>query len=42
MIVWITGASHTGKTMWDQKLFEKYKDSSLSIDHLKIGFIRSG
>ncbi len=42
MIVLITGASHTGKTALAQKLLEKYKYPYLSIDHLKMGFIRSG
>ena len=42
MIVLIAGASHTGKTMLAQKLLEKYKYPYLSIDHLKMGLIRSG
>ena len=42
MIVIITGASHTGKTALAQKLLEKYKYPYLSIDHLKMGLIRSG
>lgn len=42
MIILITGASHTGKTVCAQKLLEKYKYPYLSIDHLKMGFIRSG
>ena len=42
MIVLITGASHTGKTALSQKLLEKYKYPYLSIDHLKMGLIRSG
>ena len=42
MIVLITGASHTGKTALAQKLLEKYKFPYLSIDHLKMGLIRSG
>lgn len=42
MIILITGASHTGKTMLAQKLLEKYKYPYLSIDHLKMGLIRSG
>ena len=41
MIVLITGASHTGKTVLAQKLLEKYKYPYLSIDHLKMGLIRS-
>lgn len=42
MIVLITGASHTGKTALSQKLLERYKFPCLSIDHLKMGLIRSG
>lgn len=42
MIILITGASHTGKTALAQKLLEKYKFPYLSIDHLKMGLIRSG
>ena len=41
MIILITGASHTGKTNLSQKLLEKYKFPYLSIDHLKMGLIRS-
>ena len=42
MIVLIMGASHTGKTVLAQKLLEKYQYPYLSIDHLKMGLIRSG
>ena len=42
MIILLTGASHTGKTALAQKLLEKYKYPYLSIDHLKMGLIRSG
>lgn len=42
MIILLTGASHTGKTLLAQKLLEKYKYPYLSIDHLKMGLIRSG
>lgn len=42
MIVLIAGASHTGKTLLAQRLLEKYKYPYLSIDHLKMGLIRSG
>lgn len=42
MIILITGASHTGKTTLAQKLLEKYKYPYLSMDHLKMGLIRSG
>ncbi len=41
MIIIITGASHTGKTALAQKLLEKYSFPYLSIDHLKMGLIRS-
>ncbi|MGN0522898.1 MAG: adenylate kinase [Eubacterium sp.] len=41
MIVLITGASHTGKTALAQKLLEQYRYPYLSIDHLKMGLIRS-
>ncbi len=41
MVILITGASHTGKTALAQKLLEKYKYPYLSIDHLKMGLIRS-
>ena len=41
MILLITGASHTGKTALSQKLLEKYKYPYLSIDHIKMGLIRS-
>ena len=42
MILLITGASHTGKTALAQKLLETYQYPYLSIDHLKMGLIRSG
>ena len=42
MVVLISGSTHTGKTMLAQKLLEKYKYPYLSIDHLKMGLIRSG
>ena len=42
MVILITGASHTGKTILAQRLLEKYKYPYLSIDHLKMGLIRSG
>ncbi len=41
MIVLIAGTTHTGKTLLAQKLLEKYKFPYLSIDHLKMGLIRS-
>ena len=42
MIILITGASHAGKTALSQKLLEKYKYPYISIDHIKMGLIRSG
>ena len=42
MIVLITGASHTGKTLLAQRLLERYHYPYLSMDHLKMGLIRSG
>ncbi|SJZ61275.1 AAA domain-containing protein [Fibrobacter intestinalis] len=42
MVILIMGASHTGKTTLAQKLLEKYKYPYFSIDHLKMGLIRSG
>ena len=41
MIILIGGASHTGKTALAQKLLEKYGYPYLSIDHLKMGLIRT-
>ncbi len=42
MVILITGASHTGKTVLAQKLLEKLQTPYLSVDHLKMGLIRSG
>ncbi|MCE9676716.1 zeta toxin family protein [Paraclostridium bifermentans] len=42
MIVLIGGSSHSGKTLLSQKLLDKYKYPYISIDHLKMGLIRSG
>lgn len=42
MIIIITGASHTGKTVLAQRMLEKYKYPYVSIDHIKMGLIRSG
>ena len=42
MIILITGASHTGKTALAQKLLEIHNYPYFSIDHLKMGLIRSG
>ena len=42
MVILITGASHTGKTVLAQRLLERYGYPYLSMDHLKMGLIRSG
>lgn len=42
MIILVTGASHTGKTLLAQRLLETCHYPYLSIDHLKMGLIRSG
>ncbi len=42
MIILIGGATHTGKTAYAQALLEKYRYPYLSVDHLKMGLIRSG
>ena len=42
MIILIMGPSHTGKTALAQRLLEKYRYPYLSMDHLKMGLIRSG
>ena len=42
MVILISGTSHTGKTALSQLLMEKYKIPYFSIDHLKMGLIRSG
>lgn len=42
MVILITGASRTGKTLLSQRMLEKYKYPYMSMDHLKMGLIRSG
>ena len=42
MVLFIAGSSHTGKTLLAQRLMERYHYPYLSIDHLKMGLIRSG
>ena len=42
MIILITGASHTGKTLLAQRMLERHGYPYLSMDHLKMGLIRSG
>lgn len=40
MIIIITGSSHVGKTVLSQKLMERIHFPYLSLDHLKMAFIR--
>ncbi len=42
MVILVGGSSHVGKTLIAQRLMEHYKFPYLSLDHLKMGFIRSG
>jgi len=42
MVILIAGASHTGKTLLAQRILEERHYPYLSIDHLKMGLIRSG
>ena len=42
MIILVAGATHAGKTLYAQRLLEKYRYPYVSIDHLKMGLIRSG
>ena len=42
MVILIGGASHTGKTLLAQRMLERYQYPYLSVDHLKMGLIRSG
>lgn len=42
MVILIGGSSHVGKTLLAQKLLERYNYPYVSLDHLKMGFIRSG
>lgn len=42
MIILIGGSSHVGKTLISQKLIEKFHYPCTSLDHLKMGFIRTG
>jgi hypothetical protein len=42
MVILIAGASHAGKTLLAQRMLEEYGYPYLSIDHLKMGLIRSG
>ncbi|MGD9605704.1 MAG: adenylate kinase [Bacilli bacterium] len=40
-IILITGATHTGKTWFAQKMLEKFHYPTFSLDLLKMGLIRS-
>ncbi|MBS4235929.1 adenylate kinase [Campylobacter vulpis] len=40
MIILIGGESHTGKTLLAQRLLEMYHYPYISLDHLKMGFIK--
>ena len=42
MVTLLTGASHTGKTLLSQRLIQRRPCFCLSLDHLKMGLIRSG
>ena len=42
MVILLTGASHVGKTLLAQRLLETLHAPYLSVDHLKMGLIRSG
>ena len=42
MIILISGATHTGKTLFSQKIMEKLNIPYMSLDHLKMGLLRSG
>lgn len=42
MVILIAGSSHTGKTLLAQRLLEAAHWPYLSLDHLKMGLIRSG
>jgi adenylate kinase family enzyme len=41
MVIIITGATHTGKTLLAQRIMEEYHIPYFSMDHLKMGLIRS-
>lgn len=42
MVYLIGGSSHVGKTLLAQKLMERYGIPYVSLDHLKMAFIRTG
>ena len=41
MVILLGGSSHVGKTFFAQKLLERFHFPYLSLDHLKMGFIRT-
>jgi len=41
MVILIGGVGYAGKTLMAQKLLEKYKFPTLSLDHLKMGLYRA-
>ena len=42
MVIFIGGSSHVGKTLLAQKLLERLHYPYISLDHLKMAFIRTG
>lgn len=42
LAILLTGATHTGKTVLSQRLMERLAIPYFSLDHLKMGLIRSG
>ena len=42
MVILIAGGTHTGKTSFAQRLLAEYNIPYLSIDHVKMGLMRSG
>ena len=42
MVYLLSGGTHAGKTLWAQRLMEARGWPYLSMDHLKMGLIRSG
>lgn len=42
MVYLLSGGTHAGKTLWAQRLMEAKGWPYLSMDHLKMGLIRSG
>ena len=42
MVILLGGSSHVGKTLFAQKLLEELHYPYVSLDHLKMAFIRTG